>query len=281
VQGAVKDRRRYRYYVSKALVRGTSKDGQRGWRVPAPELERAVALAARTILDDNPAIFEALKAAGIEDADINRLFTSVVEWKARLTSEFDRPKILAELVERVTLSDEGIRVGLKVPVPWGISNATVVQKTITLFRFVPLKIKRRGVETRLIINGGDQPRKPDPALLKALARARLWFDELASGCVSSLAEIARREGLPKRYVTRLTKLAFVAPVFVDAVADGSSPIAINLQAIMDGRFAIPSDWSRAESLEPVIARRTGVRPSASRTSSLARDTSKITIGIES
>ena len=37
VQAAVKDRRRYRYYVSKALVRGSKVEGQRGWRVPGPE----------------------------------------------------------------------------------------------------------------------------------------------------------------------------------------------------------------------------------------------------
>jgi site-specific DNA recombinase len=243
VQGAVKDRRRYRYYVSRALVRNTSKEGQRGWRVPAPELERAVALAARTTLDNNPAILEALKAAGIEDADINRLFTSAVEWRDRLTSEFDRSKILAQLVERATFSDEGIRVGLKVPVPCGTSNGIVVQKTIKLFRFVPFKVKRRGVETRLIINGGDEPRKPDPALLKAFARARLWFDELALGQVRSIAEIARREGLAKRYVTRLTKLVFVAPAFVEAVADGETSPTISLQMLMDGRADLPMSWN--------------------------------------
>ena len=32
--------------------------------------------------------------------------------------------------------------------------------------------------------------KPDPALLKAFARARGWFEELASGRVRSLVEIA-------------------------------------------------------------------------------------------
>ena len=50
-----------------------------------------------------------------------------------------------------------------------------------------------GVEMRLIINGGDEPRKPDPALLKAFARARRWFEELSSGRVRSLFEIARRD----------------------------------------------------------------------------------------
>src|SRR5208282_5590772 len=40
VQGAVKGARHYRYYVSRGLVRGSIQDGQRGWRVAAPELER-------------------------------------------------------------------------------------------------------------------------------------------------------------------------------------------------------------------------------------------------
>jgi hypothetical protein len=89
---------------------------------------------------------------------------------------------------------------------------------------------------RLIINGGDDPRKPDPILLKAVARARGWFEELASGRVRSLVEIARREGLAKRYVTRLTKLAFVSPDLVDAIAEGVVPTGTNLQMLMDGRL---------------------------------------------
>jgi site-specific DNA recombinase len=105
-----------------------------------------------------------------------------------------------------------------------------------------LKVKRRGVEMRLIINGGDEPRKPDPALLKAFARARGWFEELASGRVRSLVEIARREGLPKRYVTRLTKLAFVSPAFVEAVAEGEVSSPTSLQMLMNGRVEVPLDW---------------------------------------
>jgi hypothetical protein len=46
------------------------------------------------------------------------------------------------------------------------------------------------------------PRKADPALLKAVARARHWFEEIDSDRVRS-AEVARREGLQKGYVGRL------------------------------------------------------------------------------
>jgi hypothetical protein len=112
-------------------------------------------------------------------------------------------------------------------------------------RFVPLKVKRRGVEMRLIINGGNEPRKPDPALLKAFARARGWLEELASGRVRSLVEIARRERLAKRYVARLTKLAFVSPAVVDAIAEGHVPPGINLQMLMDGRIDVPPQMERS------------------------------------
>ena len=246
VQAAVKDRRRYRYYVSRALVRGSKVEGQRGWRVPGPELERAVAIAARSILDDKAAILEALQVAGMGDADINPVFSLVAEWRERLLAERERSTALVELVEKAVLTDEGIRLGLNLPVPCGGSGGAPLRKVLHLFRFVPLKVKRRGVEMRLIINGGDEPRKPDPALLKAFARARGWFEELASGRVRSLVEIARREGLAKRYVTRLTKLAFVSPAFVEAIAEGEVSVATNLQMLMDGRIAFPLTWNDQE-----------------------------------
>jgi ParB-like chromosome segregation protein Spo0J len=128
------------------------------------------------------------------------------------------------------------------------SGGDTLRKVVHLFRFVPLKVKRRGVEMRLIINGGDESRKPDLALLKAFARARGWFEELASGRVRSLVEIARREGLGKRYVTRLIRLAFVSPVVVETIAHGLSPDQFNLQSLMDGRLALPKQWREQEEL---------------------------------
>ena len=94
-------------------------EGQRGWRVPGPELERAVAIAARSILDDKAAILEALQVAGMGDVDINPVFTLVAEWRERLLAERERSTALVELVEKAVLTDEGIRLGLNIPVPCG------------------------------------------------------------------------------------------------------------------------------------------------------------------
>jgi hypothetical protein len=247
-QGAVKRGRRYRYYVSRALVRGSTSEGHRGWRVPGPELERAAAIAARSSLDDKPAILEAIQGARMGDTDLNQVFTLAAEWRERLLSEMNRSTALVELVEKAILTDEGIRLGLNIPVPCSRPGGAPLRRVLHLVRFVPLKVKRRGGEMRLIINGGDEPRRPDPALLKAFARARVWFEELASGRVRSLVEIARREGLAKRYVTRLTKLAFVSPAFVEAIAEGGVPATTNLQMLMDGRIALPVSWTDQDQL---------------------------------
>src|ERR1700720_2009897 len=43
---AVKGERRYRYYVSRSLIKGTADSAGRGWRLPAPEIERTVGRSA-------------------------------------------------------------------------------------------------------------------------------------------------------------------------------------------------------------------------------------------
>ena len=71
---------------------------------------------------------------------------------------------------------------------------------------------------RLIIGGADAPpRKPDAALLKAIALAHRWFEELTLGRATSLAAIASSQGVSDRYVARLIRLAFLAPKIVEAI----------------------------------------------------------------
>jgi hypothetical protein len=75
---------------------------------------------------------------------------------------------------------------------------------LSMTRFIALRMKRRGVEMRLIVGGADAtPRKPDAALLKAIAQAHRWFEELVSGRATSLAEIGCREGGQRFIDTRL------------------------------------------------------------------------------
>jgi site-specific DNA recombinase len=103
-------------------------------------------------------------------------------------------------------------------------------------------MKRRGVETLIIIGAGnDLPRKVDTALLKAVARSRGWFEELASGQVRSFADIARRENITRRYVERLSRLAFAARTIVEAICQGRQPAELSTETLIN-RIDLPLEW---------------------------------------
>src|SRR5262249_18598020 len=105
-----------------------------------------------------------------------------------------------------------------------------------------MRIKRRGVERRLIV--GDHDRSEgivDLALLKAVARAHRWFDELSTGKANSLAQIAAREELNVRYVGRLIRLAFLAPDIVESIIQGRQPTTLTAEGLTR-HIAIPLEW---------------------------------------
>jgi site-specific DNA recombinase len=151
-QGAAKAGRRYRYYVSRDLVRGAANDGQRGWRVPARELERAVTGAVRTILDHQASMIASLQESGSEISDVDQILEVASDWRQRLGSETAAPAAIGELIASVHLTDKGIRIALKVPIP-SSSEEQPSTPVLRLSHFVPMKVKRRGVEMRIVIDG--------------------------------------------------------------------------------------------------------------------------------
>jgi hypothetical protein len=200
-----------------------------------------VAIAARRILSDRAAMLEALEQSGIESPDVRATLEWVSNLSRRLQDESNATASLVEFVNRVELRVDGISVTLRIEVP--CSHAGVgTTSTLDLPRFVPLRMKRRGVESRIVITADDDlTRNIDPALLKAVARSRAWFEEWASGAVRSLAEIARRQKMTRRYVERLSRLAFTAPAVIEAICQGRQPAELSAETLLK-RIDLPLEW---------------------------------------
>ena len=78
--------------------------------------------------------------------------------------------------------------------------------TSFIARLVPIQIRWRGVEMRLVIEGSGAPAgRSDLALLKAVVRARQQSEDLLTGRAQSVAEIAERTGVGARYVRRFAE----------------------------------------------------------------------------
>ena len=114
---------------------------------------------------------------------------------------------------------------------------------------VAVAFKRRGVEMRLVLPGvaiQNNRSRCDPTLIKAIARGRAWFEELAAGGARSLRELAERDGITRRYVRRLVNLAFLSPELTEAILQGGRPVELTATRLTE--LDLPLHWADQRSL---------------------------------
>jgi hypothetical protein len=113
-----------------------------------------------------------------------------------------------------------------------MTRSTPIPDTVTLH--VPFRIVRRGgrKETQLP-EGTARSQRTDNTLVKALARAFRWKRMLESGEFATIAELAEREGIATSYMTRVLRLALLAPDIVEAILDGKQGPELTLAQMLN------------------------------------------------
>jgi hypothetical protein len=66
----------------------------------------------------------------------------------------------------------------------------------------PCHFAKRGNEVRLILESGAQPSNPNPAVVRAVAQAKTWYEWIVQGEVFSMRGLAKRTGFNENYVSR-------------------------------------------------------------------------------
>jgi site-specific DNA recombinase len=234
---SVKKGHRHGYYASRPLLtEGAQANRQQGWRLPAKEIERSIAAGAATLLEDKNALITAIGKHGIESDRIVSILEEASGWALKLRSSA-YGDALASVVDRVELKESGFRLALRLPL-----SKKSHPDTLKLEKSVPVRMKKRGVELKLVI--GDQPgsgAKVDLVLLKTIARAHRWFDSLVSGEAQSLNALAAREGVTRHFVGSIIRLAFLAPEIVELIAQGKRPPELSTE-LLTKHTKLPNDW---------------------------------------
>jgi site-specific DNA recombinase len=245
---AKKAGRRYRYYVSRPLVTGTTAQAPGAWRVPASQLEDLIATEAAAMLAEPGAIASVLERAGLQPEQLPPALANAARLRNDLGHDATCGSALATIVERIELSPIRLRLILSAAALVTSSAEAVSPSEAVLIRDVPLRIKRRGVEMRLVIEGPSaNSTDPDPVLLKEIRRAHRCFEALVSGQAGSVAELATTEGVSDRYLSSLLPLAFLAPVIVDAIASGRQPAELTAHRLIR-TLDLPVAWSAQKQL---------------------------------
>ena len=249
---AVKKGRRYRYYVSAALITDAGTDRE-GWRLAAREIEEAVIRILADALTSPASLVERFGAAGMPSDQVRKLLSRAARMAAALGgSPGERAKLVRELVEKIIVDEKTIIIKLRRGLLLGedvASSASEAASDSAVELTATAAFTRRGAETKLVLPGlapQKHSSRCDPALIKAIARGRAWFEELVSGRARSLQELAKRDGISRRYIRRLIGLAFLSPELIEAILQGRQPVALTATRLTE--LDLPLDWTEQHKL---------------------------------
>ncbi|MBK7952317.1 MAG: recombinase family protein [Deltaproteobacteria bacterium] len=232
----IKGGKRYRYYVSRDLQTAGDNEGERSgprWRLSAHEIEKTVEKSVRSLFANSLHLARLARAAKVKENLLPELLSRA--------QRCDRD--LLRSIRRVDL-DKGqliIEVGL---------SELMKDLDASLRHAIPFEMRKRGNEVRLVIaeDGSWVSDLPvDSVLIKAISRARVWFDDLSSGRSSSLLEIAKAEAISDRYIGQLMPLAFLAPEVVAQIVAGSQPSNLTTEMLRRAP-RLPLNWIDHRSL---------------------------------
>lgn len=238
---AKKQTRRYRYYVSRSLLKGLRGDSPNGLRLPAAELESIVLEKIIAWLEDEHHLLQVLTIPAVE---IQRVLAGSKEIAARLR-DVDHPDFGAALnllhairVEPNTLTIQLSESGLLNML--ALDQATNDSTTIDLV--FPITITRCGFSMRLMIAGKGRESTIDDRLIQSIRKGMNWLDQLTSGKAENVGSIAASEQVTNSHVTRMIYRAFLAPDIVQSILTGTHPPSLTSETLKKA-LPLPMDWN--------------------------------------
>ena|SRR5690606_23625269 len=111
----------------------------------------------------------------------------------------------------------------------------MTDSTKTIRVVIPLTIRKRNGRPKILppaIHVPAEARMQDAHVLRAIARAWNWRRRLERGEASTIADIAEAENLSDRYVSRMVRLAYLAPEVLEKLLIHRIPPALSLNDLM-------------------------------------------------
>jgi DNA invertase Pin-like site-specific DNA recombinase len=242
---------RYRYYISRSLLDGSTKANSDGQRIPAVALESLVIRRIRNWLADPTAILEAVHDAADDAATQKRWIERSAQAAAGEGDGLN--SLIRSTVVRVQVHADRIDIAIDMDRVCGCLDGSVdnieptdklqsgAGRNITTLS-IPARIKRTGKEMRIIVSDGSEPALPDTGLVRLIIRANAIRNQLFEDRSLTFEEVAKSEGVVPSYVTRLFRLTILAPDIVSAILSGRNPPGLTARRLMDDT-RLPLDWN--------------------------------------
>jgi len=92
-------------------------------------------------------------------------------------------------------------------------------------------------------NGSAAAPTVDRTLVRAIVQGRSWWRELQSDTDMTIEDLAQREGMTAAYIVRIVRLAFLSPMMLRSVIDGTLAAHLTIRRLT-APDAVPARWDR-------------------------------------
>jgi DNA invertase Pin-like site-specific DNA recombinase len=240
--------RRYRYYVSQAVIKKAGKNPEYPVRLPASEIEDLVLSQLTLLLQSRQRMMDILVDSNYSSDNMHSSTKACHEWSHATTDKIQ--ELLKLAVKRVVVLDDQVQIQISkailqktllrlsadATVSSNISEDPIVIETAA-------QLKRCGGEVHLVLPPDSAGAKPHsvPSLIRATARAYDWVDRMLKGEAVTKQSIAKETGLNERYIGSLIHLAFLAPDITESILDGRQPGHLSVLTCIRN---VPMDWDQ-------------------------------------
>ena len=226
--------RRYRYYVNQAtLQHKTAQPGQIA-RFPAHELEEAVRGTVVGLFGNESRILAALKCPG--DRTKLAIIEAAKTIGQRIADRGDGDKwgLILPIIDEIQITGTSLKVAIK-----GAELAKLLrcdigrpsQRLIQIAAQLPL-IPYRSRFKIIQSQNKEMDGEIQVSLLKSIARAHGWWNQLLSNPDETLESIAKSTGLCQRFVSQTLKLRFLNPAHTEQVMSGRASPTMSVREMM-------------------------------------------------
>jgi DNA invertase Pin-like site-specific DNA recombinase len=238
---ACKGKVRYRYYVSRDLHHSGDARAAEGWRLPAREIEPLVRAKIVALLNDPIELFMRTTNEMPSPDKLNVVVRRSKEIAAALAGPHARAaRRLRDLIAEIRLGANQVSITLNSTALGALLDVGTTNETIELA--VAGRLKRSGQVVRLIQpDGSGAAPTVDRTLVKAIVQGRCWWRELQSDTDMTIEDLAEREGKTAAYIVRIVRLAFLSPMILKSIIDGTLPAHLTVTRLCSPN-AVPARW---------------------------------------
>ena len=236
--------KKYRYYISQAVIRKEKEKIGAITKISLPEIEGFVMGWAKGLLQDRTKVYPYLQQLPIPRQK------EVCEKLPLLSVS---PQCVHVLIKRVDIFKGEIKISIYPEKIGNIIESLSDGKELTidnalLERVVesytaPYQIATIDNGAKIIIGTVQRPAVQDKALIHVLQKAYRWHKNILTG--KTIKEIALSEQLSERYILRILQLSFLSPRITKHILAGTLPKGVTLKRLL---MIKSGNWEEQEQL---------------------------------